>query len=80
VKDNTPFGVEQKTIRRDGARRTAPTTGITVFASLHHLYFPPVIFLAGQIRVEADQLEETPHAWNIADVVSSIRAESTSHS
>ena len=50
--------------------------GVAVLAVFHHLWFLPVVFLAGQVGVEGCELEEASHVGDVADVVSSVLCES----
>jgi hypothetical protein len=75
---NTPLGSDEKAV---GDYRTCWATvkaSLTFLTAFHHLWLPPAFFRTWDVSEESDEPVEASHARDVADVVSSIIAQSTS--
>jgi hypothetical protein len=52
--------------------------GLTFLTAFHHLCLPPALFRTWRVSEESDEPVEASHARDVADVVSSVIAQSTS--
>jgi hypothetical protein len=51
---------------------------LTFLTAFHHLWLPPAFYRTWHVSEESDEPVEASHARDVADVVSSIIAQSTS--
>lgn len=79
MEHDASFSVEQESISVDGTCGARSETCLAVFALFHHSWFLPAVVLAGEVRVDGDELVEASEASDVGDVVSSVFCESASN-